>query len=173
MVVTTALLSVVAATGAACAVPATATASAGSSPSSGAVASSTAPSPSRSSPAATTVPSSPTTLASPTAATTATPTELGGATCYFSAAVDGPDNSVGIAFAYKEGEGYDNTVSVSMLMDACHQSLVMRGAIKEADAVAACVIADGTVGVFPGVDDVCAALGLPVAARDASAPIPR
>lgn len=106
------------------------------------------------------------------AATTATPIELRGGTCYFTAAVDKPNNSVSIGFAYKEGGGYDNTVSVSMHLDACHQSLVQKGAIKEADPVAACVIADGTVGVFPGIDDVCAALGLPIAARDAAEPIP-
>lgn len=105
-------------------------------------------------------------------ATTATPTELNGATCYFTADVDKPDNSIGVAFAFKEGEGYDNTVSVAMYLDACGQSLTGHGAIEEGDPVSACVIADGSVGVFPGTD-VCATLGLPVAAPDASAPIPR
>ncbi|WP_420120808.1 hypothetical protein [Nakamurella sp.] len=111
-----------------------------------------------------------------TPGTTVTPSDLGAATCFSTPELDRSDNSIGIAFGYKEGESAvsspGNTVSVAMFADACHQSLVSRGAIKESDPVAACVLADGTVGVLPGQDELCATLDLPVAERDASAPIP-
>jgi len=113
----------------------------------------------------------PTPTSPPAPATTVAPTELQSAECYFTADPTLPDNSTGVAFGYKEGEGYDNTVSVDSYLDACHQSLVRGNKITEADPVTACVLVDGRVGVFPGIDDTCAAMGLPVALRTASAPI--
>lgn len=56
-------------------------------------------------------------------------------------------------------------------LDACHQSPVHQSKIKDADPVAACVLADGRVGVFPGTDDACAVMGLPIELRTASVPI--
>lgn len=66
--------------------------------------------PTTSSPA--TTPTSPSTMSAPTptstsvtvAATTATPTELGAAVCYYTTDLDKPDNSTGVAFGYKDGE---------------------------------------------------------------------
>lgn len=153
--------------GVACAAPATVRSAAGS------TAPGTATSPITSSSAGSDVSPSAGSAVAPAPGTTATPSDLKGATCYATAELNRTDNSIGVAFAYKEGEGYDNTVSVAMLTDACHQSLVSRGAITESDPVAACVLTDGTVGVLPGRDELCATLDLPVAAPDASAPIPR
>lgn len=172
-----ALAAVLATGGVACAAPATST-TAGTqagSWSSAPTATTAGLTPSSSNPAdsASASPSSLPSVAATAPGTTVTPSDLGSATCYSTPELDRSDNSLGIGFGYKEGEGYDNTVSVAMFADACHQSLVARGAIAQSDPVAACVLADGTVGVLPGGDDLCSTLGLPVAAADASAPIRR
>ena len=132
--------------------------------------------PTTSSPA--TTPTSPSTMSAPTptstsvtvAATTATPTELGAAVCYYTTDLDKPDNSTGVAFGYKDGE--ENVISVENLVYACHDSLVRMGKIYQADSVAACVLENGQVGVMPGTGDVCTTLNLPVADAAASAPLP-
>ncbi len=103
-------------------------------------------------------------------AATASPTDLGVAVCYFSADLNKPDNSSGVAFGFKDGE--DNLVEAQNLVSACHDSLVRMGKIKQADSVAGCVLQNGQIGVIPGAEDVYAALDLPVAALSASAPLP-
>jgi len=104
------------------------------------------------------------------ATTTATPTELDGAVCYYTVDLEKPDNSTSVAFGYKEGE--ENVNSVENLVYACHDSLARMGKIKQADPVTACVLEDGRMGVIPGNDDVCATLHLPVADPAASAVLP-
>ncbi len=117
----------------------------------------------------------PSTVSAPTstsavAAITSIPTDLGGAVCYYTADLDKSDNSTSVAFGYKDGE--ENVISVEDLVYACHDALVRRGKIKQADPVAACVRADGQMAVIPGNDDVCTTLHLPVADPAASAPLP-
>ena len=101
---------------------------------------------------------------------TATPTELGAAVCYYSADLDKPDNSSSVAFGFKDGE--DNVIAAQNLVDACHDSLVRAGKINQADSVAACVLQNGQIGVFPGPAGICATLHLPMADLAASAPLP-
>ncbi len=120
------------------------------------------------SPTAMSIPSSTTeTVGAPM---TAVPTDLGVATCFDTADPDGPNSSTGVAFGYKEGE--ENIVGVEELVFACRDGLVSRGRLEQADPVAACVLENGELGDFPGDDDVCTRLHLPVADPSASAPLP-
>src|SRR6478672_10709306 len=63
----------------------------------------------------------------PTTVTTAAPTQLESATCYYTAELDKANSSTSVAFGFKEGD--DNVISVKALVDACHDSLVRQGKI--------------------------------------------
>ncbi len=84
--------------------------------------------------------------------------------------MDGPGNSTGVAFGHNAGE--ENMIGVRQLLIACRDSPIRLGRITQADPVVGCVLEDGGLGVFPGNDDVCTTLRLPVADAAASAPVP-